>query len=61
MRIGVFAVLFQKLPFEAALDRIAAAGITAVGIGAGAVPARIIAPWTSCWIARPGARRTCKR
>jgi sugar phosphate isomerase/epimerase len=35
MRIGVFTVLFQKLPFEAALDKIAAAGITAVEIGTG--------------------------
>ena len=35
MRIGVFTVLFQKLPFEAALDKIAAAGITAVELGAG--------------------------
>ena len=26
MRIGVFTVLFQKLPFEAALDKIAAVG-----------------------------------
>ncbi len=35
MRIGVFSVLFQQLPFEAALDKIAAAGATAVEIGAG--------------------------
>ena len=35
MRIGVFTVLFQKLPFEAALDKIAAVGATAVEIGAG--------------------------
>ncbi len=35
MRIGVFTVLFQKLPFEAALDKIAAAGITAVELGTG--------------------------
>ena len=35
MRIGVFTVLFQKLPVEAALDKIAAAGIAAVEIGVG--------------------------
>jgi sugar phosphate isomerase/epimerase len=35
MRIGVFLALFQKLPFEAALDRAAAAGVEAVEIGAG--------------------------
>ena len=38
MRIGVFSVLFQQLPFEAALDKIAAAGATAVEIGAGGYP-----------------------
>jgi len=35
MRIGVFTVLFQNMPFEKALDRIAAAGIQAVEIGTG--------------------------
>jgi len=35
MRIGVFTALFQNLPFEAALDRAVAAGVTAVEIGAG--------------------------
>ena len=30
MRIGVFTALFQNLPFEAALDRAVAAGVTAV-------------------------------
>ncbi len=38
MRIGVFTVLFQDLPFEAALDRIVAAGISAVEIGTGGYP-----------------------
>ena len=38
MRIGVFSVLFQDLPVEKALDRIAAAGITAVEIGTGGYP-----------------------
>ncbi len=38
MRIGVFTVLFQDLPFEKMLDRAAAAGITAVEIGAGGYP-----------------------
>ncbi len=38
MRIGVFTVLFQDKPFEEALDRIAAAGISAVEIGAGGYP-----------------------
>ncbi len=35
MRIGVFTALFQADPFEAALDRAAAAGVTAVEIGVG--------------------------
>jgi len=38
MRIGVFTVLFQDQPFEKALDRIAAAGISAVEVGAGGYP-----------------------
>jgi len=38
MRIGVFTVLFQDLPFEKMLDRVASAGITAVEIGAGGYP-----------------------
>jgi sugar phosphate isomerase/epimerase len=38
MRIGVFTVLFQNLPFEAALDRAVAAGVTAVEIGSGGYP-----------------------
>ena len=38
MRIGVMTVLFQKLPFEEALDKAAAAGVTAVEIGAGGYP-----------------------
>lgn len=38
MRIGVFTALFQNLPFEEALDRAVAAGVTAVEIGAGGFP-----------------------
>jgi sugar phosphate isomerase/epimerase len=38
MRIGVFTVLFQNLPFENALDRAVAAGVTAVEIGSGGYP-----------------------
>jgi sugar phosphate isomerase/epimerase len=38
MRIGVFTALFQNLPFEKALDKAAAAGVTAVEIGAGGYP-----------------------
>ncbi len=38
MRIGVFSVLYQDLGFEDALDRIAAAGATAVEIGTGGYP-----------------------
>lgn len=38
MRIGVFTVLFQNLPFEQALDKAVAAGVTAVEIGAGGYP-----------------------
>lgn len=38
MRIGVFTALFQDLPFEQALDKAVAAGVTAVEIGAGGYP-----------------------
>jgi sugar phosphate isomerase/epimerase len=38
MRIGVFSVLFQNLPFEEALDKAVAAGVTAVEIGSGGYP-----------------------
>ncbi|MEJ2560695.1 MAG: sugar phosphate isomerase/epimerase [Anaerolineae bacterium] len=38
MRVGVFTVLFQDLPFEQALDRALAAGVTAVEIGTGGYP-----------------------
>ncbi len=38
MRIGVFTALFQNLPFEKALDRAAASGVTAVEIGSGGYP-----------------------
>ena len=38
MRLGVFTALFQNLPFEEALDRAVAAGVTAVEIGAGGYP-----------------------
>lgn len=38
MRIGVFSVLFQELPFEEALDRIKSYGASAVEIGTGGYP-----------------------
>jgi sugar phosphate isomerase/epimerase len=38
MRIGVFTVLFQDMPFEKMLDRVVSAGISAVEIGAGGYP-----------------------
>jgi sugar phosphate isomerase/epimerase len=38
MRIGVFTVLFQDLPFEEALDRAVDAGVSAVEIGTGGYP-----------------------
>jgi len=38
MRIGVFSVLFQDLPFEKALERIVAVGLSAVEIGTGGYP-----------------------
>jgi sugar phosphate isomerase/epimerase len=38
MRIGIFSVLYQKYPFNEALDRIKAAGATAVEIGTGGYP-----------------------
>jgi sugar phosphate isomerase/epimerase len=38
MRIGVLTVLFQNLSLEEALDKVAAAGVTAVEIGAGGYP-----------------------
>ncbi len=38
MRIGVFTALFQNFPFEEALDKAIAAGVTAVEIGAGGYP-----------------------
>ncbi len=38
MRIGVFTVLFQNLPFEEALDKAVAAGVSAVEIGTGGYP-----------------------
>ncbi|MCI0528375.1 MAG: sugar phosphate isomerase/epimerase, partial [Nitrospira sp.] len=38
MRIGVFTVLFQNLPFEKMLDRVVAAGVSAVEIGTGCYP-----------------------
>ena len=40
MRIGVFTVLFQNLPFEQMLDWVAAAGVSAVEIGTGGYPGR---------------------
>jgi len=38
MHIGVFSVLYQNLPFDQALDKIASAGATAVEIGSGGLP-----------------------
>lgn len=38
MRIGVFSVLYQNFSFEQALDKIAAAGASAVEIGTGGLP-----------------------
>lgn len=38
MKLGVFTVLFAGTPFEAALDRIAAAGVSCVEIGTGNYP-----------------------
>src|SRR3990172_2559871 len=38
MRIGVFSVIFQQLPFEQALDKILSYGATAVEIGTGGLP-----------------------
>jgi sugar phosphate isomerase/epimerase len=38
MRIGVLTALYQDLPFEEALDKAAAAGVTAVEIGSGGYP-----------------------
>ena len=38
MRIGVFTALFQDFPFEEALNKAAAAGVTAVEIGTGGYP-----------------------
>ncbi len=38
MRIGVFTALFGNYPFEEALDRAVACGVTAVEIGAGGLP-----------------------
>jgi sugar phosphate isomerase/epimerase len=38
MRIGVLTALYQDLPFEQALDKAAAAGVSAVEIGSGGYP-----------------------
>lgn len=38
MRIGIFSVPYQDLPFEEALDKIAGLGATAVEIGTGGYP-----------------------
>jgi sugar phosphate isomerase/epimerase len=38
MRIGVFSVIFQELPYEQALDKILSYGATAVEIGTGGLP-----------------------
>ena len=44
MQIGVFTALFQNLPFEEALDKAVAAGVTAVEIGAGGYPGEAHCP-----------------
>jgi sugar phosphate isomerase/epimerase len=38
MRVGVFSVIFQQLPYEQALDKILSFGATAVEIGTGGLP-----------------------
>ncbi len=38
MKIGVFSVIFQQLPFEQALDKILSFGASAVEIGTGGLP-----------------------
>jgi sugar phosphate isomerase/epimerase len=38
VKIGVFTVLFQELPFEAMLDRVVAQGLEAVELGTGGYP-----------------------
>ncbi len=38
MELGLFTVLFQNLPFEQALDRAMASGVSAVEIGTGGYP-----------------------
>ena len=38
MKLGVFTVLYQKLPFEQALDKLASMGAEAVEIGTGNYP-----------------------
>jgi sugar phosphate isomerase/epimerase len=38
MKLGVFEVLYQGMPFEAALDKLAAMGVQAVEIGTGNYP-----------------------
>ncbi len=40
MDIGIFTVIFQDLPFEQAMDKIAELGFTAVEIGAGGLPGK---------------------
>lgn len=56
MRIGVFSALFQKLPFEEALDRVVAAGATAVEIGTGGYPGNHHC-WTDDLLADATARQ----
>jgi len=56
MRIGVLTVLFQNLAFEEALDKVAAAGVSAVEIGAGGFPGRHHCPVDDL-LADAGARR----
>jgi sugar phosphate isomerase/epimerase len=56
MRIGVFSVLYQGYPFPEALDRIKAAGATAVEIGTGVILAATTARLMSSWQVKQGGR-----
>ena len=52
MRIGVFSVLYQNLPFEEALDKIAESGATAIEMGVVVIRGVTIVRWTICWKAK---------
>lgn len=60
MRIGVFTALFQNLPFEQALDRAVAAGVSAVEIGTGGYPGSQHCP-VDALLASPNKRRAYKQ